>query len=273
MLSSLVVTLRAGRPLRLPAYLGRAVHAAFLRLVAQAEPALAAQLHAPDERRPFTCSDLWGVRRQGGQMALAPEREVYARFTGLTAAVSARLEELAAAPPPTIEVEGVPLTVLAATLDPTVHPGAGRATYEDLAGRHLLSSGAPSPHVELEFVSPTAFRSAGRTVPLPLPGLVFGSLVERWNAFSPVAVSEEARRFAEECLAISRFRLSTHTLAGKEQALRIGFIGRCRYTALNRDRYWLGVIQMLADYAFYAGVGYQTTVGMGQARRVVEEGR
>jgi CRISPR-associated endoribonuclease Cas6 len=49
--------------------------------------------------------------------------------------------------------------------------------------------------------------------------------------------------------------------------VQIGFVGKCQYTALNRDRYWLGVIQLLTDFAFYAGIGYQTAVGMGQARR------
>jgi CRISPR-associated endoribonuclease Cas6 len=39
------------------------------------------------------------------------------------------------------------------------------------------------------------------------------------------------------------------------------------YRALGADRYWLGVINLLADFAFYSGVGVQTTTGMGQVRR------
>jgi CRISPR-associated endoribonuclease Cas6 len=97
--------------------------------------------------------------------------------------------------------------------------------------------------------------------------LVYGSLVETWNTFSPVAVSDEARRFADECLGLSRYHLSTRAVSGKRGSVQIGFVGKCQYTALRRDRYWQGVIQLLTDYAFYAGVGYQTTAGMGQARR------
>lgn len=63
MIVSLVLNLRATRPTVFPAYLGRASHAAFLRLVAQDDPALAERLHAPDARRPFTCSTLMGGRR------------------------------------------------------------------------------------------------------------------------------------------------------------------------------------------------------------------
>jgi CRISPR Cas6 N-terminal domain len=42
-----------------------------------------------------------------------------------------------------------------------------------------------------------------------------------------------------------------------------------RFTATNRDRYWLNLVNVLADFAVYAGVGRLTTQGMGQARRVL----
>ena len=270
MLASLVLTLGADRRQSLPPHLGRASHAVFLRLVAEADAALAARLHEPDARRPFTCSAPWGGRREGRSLVLPAGAPLYLRYTGLSAEVSAHLERLAERPPQQVELEGARLAVQQATLDPQVHPWAGCARYEELASRHLLPGHAPSHRAELEFASPTAFRSAGRVVPLPLPALVFGGLVEKWNAFAPVAVSEEVRRFAEECLAISRYHLSTRALEAKDGSLQIGFVGQCRYTALNRDRYWLSLIQLLTDYAFYAGVGYQTTVGMGQARRAPE---
>lgn len=267
MLTSLVLTLTTDRPLTLPSHLGRASHAAFLRIVSQADPALAERLHAPDARRPFTCSNLWGARRQGRSLTLAPDTPSFLRYTGLTAEVSCHLQRLAQDPPSHVELEGDRLAVQQATLDPAIHPWAGQTTYESLAAGHLLPGEPPSARAELEFVSPTAFRSGGHTLPVPLPALVYGSLVGKWNDFAPVAVSEEVRRFAEECLAISRYKLSTRVVAAKGASVQIGFVGHCRYVALNKDRYWLGLVQLLTDYAFYAGVGYQTTAGMGQARR------
>ena len=267
MLTSLVLVLTTDCPLTFPSHLGRASHAAFLRLIAQSAPDLAERLHDPDERRPFTCSTVWGARRRGRGLALDSSTPVFVRYTGLTAEVSRHLQILAQDPPSHVEIEGVNLAVQQATLDPAVHPWAGQVSYEELAAGHLLP-GEPPPHrTELEFVSPTAFRSGGRTLPVPLPALVYGGLVGKWNAFAPVAVSEEVRRFAEGCLAISRYRLSTRAINAKGKSVQIGFVGHCRYTALNRDRYWLGLIQLLTDYAFYAGVGYQTAAGMGQVRR------
>lgn len=275
MLTSLVILLQAEERAVLPPHLGRASHAIFLKWVSQQDPGLAERLHTPDERRPFTCSSLVGVRAErvnGTPVAVVvPDRPLFLRYTGLTTEVSELLNRWAEDPPSFVEIEGVRLTVQRATLDPSVHPWAGQTTYTALL-RRFLSGGEPLPrHLELEFLSPTAFRSSGRNVPLPLPDLVYGSLVEKWNDFSPVTVSPEVRRFAQECLAISRYELSTRSIPGKGDGMQIGFVGRCRYTVLRADLYWVGVLQALTDYAFYAGVGYQTTTGMGQVRRKMTE--
>jgi CRISPR-associated endoribonuclease Cas6 len=267
LLTSLKLTLRSHRPETLPPFLGRAARAVLLKLIAADDPALAEQLHTPNQRRPYTCSTIWGAPIRRGSLVVEPDDGVHLRYTGLTAPVSAQLRRLAQDPPPHIDVEGARLRIEGATLDPDEDRWAGATTYEALADGYLLASKAPARRAKLRFASPTAFRSGGQTVPVPLPGLVYGSLVDTWNAFSPVTVSEEARRFGEECLAISRYRLSTRTVSGKGGSVHIGFVGACQYTALRRDRYWQGVIQLLTDYAFYAGVGYRTTAGMGQTRR------
>jgi len=120
--------------------------------------------------------------------------------------------------------------------------------------------------------SPTAFQSQGRTVPLPLPGPFFGSLVQRWNLNSPVALPEaEVRRYAEEMVGVGRYVLRSAPGWDHGQGLRIGAIGRVSFTALNREHYWLSVLGLLAEYARYSGVGALTTMGMGQVR-LVEDG-
>ena len=98
--------------------------------------------------------------------------------------------------------------------------------------------------------------------------LVFGSLVERWNTFSPVPLSPDMRRFGEEVMAISQYNLRSVPVTQKNQALRIGGLGEVTYRAMSSDRYWLGVMHMLADFAQFSGVGVQTATGMGQVRRM-----
>ena len=273
MLTSLVFSLAPAEAASMPLFLGRASHSAFLRLVAARDSEMADRLHAPNERRPFTCSNLMGGKRVGRNLELAPDDAVSIRFTGLNSEVSALLTEFSVNPPTELEVDRIVFAVRGATLDPASDPWAGQASYETLASQRLLPA-EPAPNfAELDFLSPTAFRSGGHTLPVPLPGLVYGSLVDVWNQFAPVAVSEEMRRYAEECLAMSRYRLSTQAVPGKGRPVQIGCVGHCRYVATNRDRYWLGVLQLLTDFAFFAGVGRQTSVGMGQVRRRTSQAR
>jgi CRISPR-associated endoribonuclease Cas6 len=52
----------------------------------------------------------------------------------------------------------------------------------------------------------------------------------------------------------------------KNQALRVGAVGRVAYAILQDD--YLLTANLLADFALYAGVGVQTAAGMGQCRRL-----
>jgi CRISPR-associated endoribonuclease Cas6 len=82
-----------------------------------------------------------------------------------------------------------------------------------------------------------------------------------------VALPPETRRFAEECMALSSFDIRSRPMRVKEGGVRIGAVGIARYTAVNRDRYWLSVMNLLADFALFSGVGAGTTMGLGQCRR------
>ena len=65
---------------------------------------------------------------------------------------------------------------------------------------------------------------------------------------------------------------------GKHKA--IGFVGSCAYQFfLEHQSYsndkdnteMLRLANLLADFAFYCGTGYKTTMGMGQTRRILED--
>ena len=135
----------------------------------------------------------------------------------------------------------------------------------------MLSPSPPSSRLALRFASPTVFRSSGVNVPLPLPGLVFEGLARRWNAFGPLRIPPEVRRFADERMVISRYQLRTERVTFGDEGERgayPGFVGVCGYAFRGRDRYWMGLIHLLAAFALYAGVGTRTTMGLGQTRPV-----
>ncbi|MCB8965739.1 MAG: CRISPR system precrRNA processing endoribonuclease RAMP protein Cas6 [Ardenticatenaceae bacterium] len=266
-LTALVLTLTPDRPITMSGHLGRASHAMLLRLLASADPALAQMLHDSNTAKPFTCSDLIGGERvDKNARRFTPDKQAWLRLTGLTSTVSALLQLWATTPPEKVELDGAVFTVQTATIDPAVHPWAGQTSCEALSAPHLLAQQSPAYRLSLEFASPTTFRSQGRSLPVPMPEWVFGSLLDRWNAFATVQLPTETRRFAAECVVLSRYRLHTRAVPYKD-IVQMGCVGWGDFVALQHDRYWNSVLNLLADFAFYSGVGYQTTVGLGQVRR------
>lgn len=273
MLLSWVLTLKPQEPATVPANLGRAAHAWFLGQVAAADAALAQELHSGQGLRPFTVSNLGNLgREQCREVVLSPGRTYTLRVTSFSPDLSELLKaKVLPAVPERLSLLDGTLRVVGSTLDPAEHSWAGEAGFQEMVQRFTLREEVPRS-VGLRFASPTAFRVTGkkRAVPLPLPQLVFGGLLDKWNAFSPIQVHPDVRRFADECLVVSSYRLQTQRVFFGSEGQRgvvPGFTGFCRYHVEARDRYWIGLIQLLADFSLYAGVGLRTTMGLGQARR------
>jgi CRISPR-associated endoribonuclease Cas6 len=280
-LASVVLTLRPLQTLAVVPHLGRAAHALLLDAVHRFDPALAETLHSGSDLRPFTASDLIGYPRKNG---VQPESTCALRFTTLTAAVTQALLASIEDTGPLgvgaeirlgevlfrIETIDTGQSAISNQQSAIKNPWAALTDYEELSAPWLLGKRQPDRHVTLRFVSPTTFKSGGRHVPLPLPALVFGSLLEKWNAFAPIAFPLEARRYAEECLVLSAFQLKSYPVRIKEGGLRVGAEGVGRYATTNFDRYWMSLMQLLADFALFAGVGAGTGMGLGQGRRIAD---
>ncbi len=260
----------------LPRWWGRAIHACLLEVIHRADPALAERLHAGESGpRPFTVSTLMGPSPRAG---MQPSHTYRLRLTALTFEVAALLQQAGQpggplAPGSAIELDYLPFAIEAS--EPLIPPGAPSenpyaaiTSYQQLAVPYLLARQAAPRRIQLALTSPTSFKSGGMHLPLPLPSLVFGSLLEKWNAFAPVAFPPEVKRYAEECLAISQYHLSTRPVDVKSGGLRMGAVGTITYTTVNYDRYWMSVIATLAAFSLFAGVGAGTSQGLGQCRQV-----
>lgn len=269
MLIALTLALTLDADAALPGHLGRANYSAALNCLAAVDAALAAAIHDGDGPKPLTCSSILNLPSGRQTLHLRAGERYYVRITGLAEATSRALEAaLLGARPAQWELDNFTFTLADVICDPAADPWSGRTTYEALAAQQLTRSDPADRTVQLQFASPTAFKSAGMTVPVPMPNLVFGSLVERWNAFSPITLSPDMRRFGEEVMAISQYHLRSAPVAQKDKGLRIGGVGEVTYRALSSDRYWIGVMHMLAEFARFGGVGVQTATGMGQVRKL-----
>ncbi|MCC7209696.1 MAG: CRISPR system precrRNA processing endoribonuclease RAMP protein Cas6, partial [Anaerolineae bacterium] len=105
---------------------------------------------------------------------------------------------------------------------------------------------------------------------LPVPELVFGSLIDRWAAFSSAALHPDLKECVARCVAVSEVRIQTRRLSFErsERGAATGFTGDVTFVVNSPDRFWLGQLHALADFARYSGIGVRTTMGMGQARAV-----
>jgi CRISPR-associated endoribonuclease Cas6 len=277
MLASIVIHVTPPAEAAIPAFTGRAVQAWFLAQVKAHDPALSRLLHDGDGPRPYTLSDLTGAGPlYQERRLLSPQRTGWLRVSTLSPDLTALWLErivpgLVGSP---VELGGATLHVTDVATAPDRHRWAGQISPHELVAMHTLAGDAPR-RLSLRFTSPTTFRSQGAAVPFPLPDLVFGSLLNRWNAFCPITLHPDARRFAAECVVTSKYNLRSQyvAFAQGEHGAAVGCVGLCRYVIRNADRYWGGVMRTLGAFAFFAGVGAHTTIGLGQAALWDEEAR
>jgi len=260
MLTAVVMGLRPVAEARLPRCHGGLAYGAAMDLFLRLDPRLSRALHEGGGPKPFTVSPLVGpFRGEGGWLWVRPGEKYFWRITGLTGAVSECLGRLRAGGWG-VRFGGAVLEVEEVAREGEEHPEAGRDSYEGLWARWGEGSGVGA--VTLRFITPTTFREGRREEPFPLPVWVFGSLVGKWNAFGPEPLGL-GREAMEGGVVLGSWRGETRRVElGRFRT--VGFVGTFTYRVLEPGLgRWLG---LLADFAFYAGVGWQTTRGLGQVR-------
>jgi CRISPR-associated endoribonuclease Cas6 len=265
MLASFVVALRIEEALALPGLGGEALHGFFFEILREYDPAFAEHLHNLDGERPFSLSGVLGhYPKQQGSLHIPPDARVEFRLGLLTddliehtLAAFARLTTSGATlrlGPSAARVEGMAFQAGA-------HPLVRAATYPA-----LVQAAADSPAVTLRFHSPTSFRSGHDQELLPRPERVFGSLLAAWQAFAPTPF-DPALAEVLPLVRVSAYELRTELVHFGRYKV-IGFKGRVTYTCgRDADTTTRRALNALADFAFYAGVGYKTTMGLGQVSR------
>ncbi len=283
MLLSILIALSPSQPAPVLGPLSRPIQAWFLGQLARHQPEMAKALHDRQGPKPYTVSTLMserGVVIPEGRWLKTGE-PLWIRITSWQTELSeVILKNVLKGMPAKVELYKMPFRVDGYTLDPAQNPWAGTSSFQDLADRVGLER--DSRRGRLEFASPTAFRTSGADIPLPIPEHVFRSLWLKWNAFCPEALEIDRvwPEFVKGCVMVSeltnlnterwRFAEGTHGVA-------IGFTGTAAFTLLPKNQskefreIWDGadrVLRLLSAFAYFSGVGHHTTVGMGQTLQV-----
>ncbi len=251
-LHALVIQLGAAGKGTLPPTLGRALHAQVMHWLNLGDPELVNAIHSNQES-PLSISGLIGYRRKVGTK---PDDNFYFRIAllngNLIDPLLSGLEQWGTKP---LSLGERPFVIRSIDSLPGTHPWVGSSDYALLAKTPKISG-----DITLNFLSPTSFKQSQNTQPFPLPELVFGNLLRRWNAFAP-----ENLHFPEVAWhgLTSAYELKTHALK-MEGGSEIGAQGSVRYRFPDPDQ--AKIASILAHFAFFAGVGRKTAMGMGQTR-------
>jgi CRISPR-associated endoribonuclease Cas6 len=284
---------------------GKLAQGAFLAWLHATAPDVATWLHDGSKRRLFTCSSLHfshslqpslKAERENIHLPLDPQMAYPLRLTLLlgdlfplfyNALTQFSLPQTGSATPPFVRL-GKQIflleEVLLANDDPSGWTGFTSLTSLVEKAKQMTFGRAAS--LTLEFGSLTTFcRGNNRTgygmqhVMLPLPQLVFQSLLKRWQDIAPPELIDLIQtEHLEEYLQKDGVIIIDYTLTAHHVHFSThqqpGFVGTCTYqlrglndkatttTALTLQQQ----IYLLAQLAFYSGIGYKTAMGLGQAR-------
>jgi hypothetical protein len=291
----------------LMAFSGELVHGAFLRWLHISAPDVATWLHEGQKRRLFTCSSLsFGLPRErmlraeqeNIHLPLQPQKTYTVRITLLLGELFPLLHEALTRMYTLNDTSVTPFIQLGKQrflLEEVVMKAdesdgwAGVTSLNALVERAQALRLRGTIPLTVDFGSLSTFNRSGVKegeygsffARLPLPEYVFYNLIKRWQDIAPPELAsliqpESIERYVENNgIIIGDYHLTPHHIhmTTHEQT---GFIGTCTYhlrgpdeaTTLEspltvRQQLWL-----LAQLAFYSGIGYKTAMGLGQARVV-----
>lgn len=255
-LHSIVVELAAADVGDIPPTLSRALHALVLKWFAAGNLSVAESIHA-SQNSPLTISGLLGNRRQGG---VRIGDYFYFRIGLLDGSlVEPLMRGFELSETQSLVLGDFPFVLRNMYALPGTHQLAGAADYG------LLSHPAQVLNdIEMHFLSPTSFKQNQDVQTFPLPELVFNSLHRRWNIFAP---QQYHLPICEWNALVTAYDLKTYALK-MEGGAEIGAQGWVRYRFNSPETARIATI--LANFAFFAGVGRKTAMGMGQTQLALD---
>ncbi len=257
MLYSTAVYFRAKEDIIFKSYEAEALHGLLFKILSKVNANLATKVH-DDINKKFTLSSFMPfTRRKGRLKILEKNREYKFRITFLDENLFhhfltyfIKIQE----PLFLNNVEICPTKIL--TTD-AQDPWCSESTFEQ------LFQNPKKELVMIKFLTTTTFRKGDRQLILPLPESVFGSLLFRWQLSGGPSLSLQQNDFKE--IDLSRYELKTRQEQFGDYQVK-GFTGNCEYWLGNLDKKKREEVIALAGFGFYSGIGYKTTMGLGQIK-------
>ena len=152
-------------------------------------------------------------------------------------------------------------------------PTEQSVSYHELFRRHYIHEDA-ARLIALDFTAPTAFKSAGQYVNMPTARLILSGLAKRYDATCDIhdTVYDTLFDEIEQRVTVSAFRI--RSVSFPMEGVRIpAFMGQITLKIAGNQTF-RSYVNMLCEYAQYAGIGIKTGLGMGavNAEPVIRNG-
>ena len=304
-LYALLVKLRPLERGTLMPFSGELIHAAWLDWIRDAAPDIATMLHDGNHRRLFTCSNLRfpltperlrEAERGNIHLPLDPEKvytirltfllgELFPLFYSILMHSSMKGADSGNKPFMRLGKQAFLLEEVVSSPEDSAR-WSGYTSLGELVEKARMLRLKPAETLTLEFSTLTTFhrgmadsKYGKHYALLPLPRYVFPWLARRWRELAPseltdVIQREQIERYIDEDgIVIDEHALQTHRVQFNRHPQR-GFLGTCTYKLCGPDETDIlpgqlttrQQLVLLSRLAFYTGVGYKTTMGMGQIR-------
>ncbi|MGC9770988.1 CRISPR-associated endoribonuclease Cas6 [Fervidobacterium islandicum] len=241
-------------------YAGKKIHGWFFKVLKQADEVVSSILHSNISDKSFTVSSFLGhnvskpIQIEKGKnytirITLLEDR-IFELFTNQVFE-----EKLKNAP---VQIENVEFTVEGYTLDQT-HKWSGFISEEE-----LFKIDHSERIIKMKFYTPTCFRIGDLHLREPDPEKVFTSILRKFNKYSSIKIDESiAERFKE--IKIKEQDTIQKRVYFPNFYIQ-GFVGTVVFEVPDDEKLLLAA-HVLSEFAFYSGVGYKSTMGLGQAKR------
>ena len=280
-LYAIVLRMVVIRPGAVPTDHGGQARACLLDLIRRADKTLSAQWHDTNIHKPYTISLLQPLehtqRGADGALHCGEGDRLDWRFSlqcepGFEAVLKRFLLSRAL---PHLRVGTLEFAITDVFASNSGHFASGYTTPAALLERYDCPPATLDRAIELHFTAPTVFHlgrdaetGISRYCTLPQPRLLFSTLRKKWASLGGYEPGDVFDSWVERAVNAESYRLNTTTVVVDKRHLH-GFSGFVRFR-LQAEPQWWPLVHLLADLAFWTGVGYQTTRGMGQVRRIVE---
>ncbi|NDJ63157.1 MAG: CRISPR system precrRNA processing endoribonuclease RAMP protein Cas6 [Chloroflexi bacterium] len=278
-LYAVVLRMATTRRGAIPADHGKVVLSALYHLIDRGDQALAQTLHDANLHKPFTVGLIQGGKRDHrhaqhfGEGDPAEWRFTLLRDPAFEALIQRYISDRDL---PHVRIGAVEFQITDAFVSGS-HAHSGSLSLETLAARYQQPPENYFGAVKLDFLSPTVFNLGTdresrqrRLRALPIPRTLFSSLRKRWAQLGGAGPGDAFDTWIEQAIEAEPLSLRWQHVHIEKMWVR-GFLGQVRFQHWGPDRRWLPFLHLLADLAFYTGVGYQTTRGLGQVRRAADD--